>query len=280
LRLSLDEDVGDGDVTSRATIAPGTQAESRVVTREQCTVAGVVLLTPLVEALAARPGYESARQLRVHEDAEEGDVVEAGSTLCRIDGDAHAILTLERTLLNFVGRLSGIATETARFVAVVHAAGAQTKILDTRKTTPGHRVLEKYAVRCGGGTNHRLGLFDAVLIKDNHIAAAGGVRAAVERAIAEAPAGCRVEVECDTMEQAEEAIASGAGSLLLDNFSPTDAAAAVKWIDGRARIEISGGVTIEDVAAYARAGVDEISVGRLTHSAHSIDVSMEIRSQS
>jgi nicotinate-nucleotide pyrophosphorylase (carboxylating) len=280
LRLSLDEDVGDGDVTSRATIAPGTQAESRVVTREPCTVAGVVLLTPLVEALAARRGYEAARELRVYEDAREGELVDANSVLCRVDGDAHAVLTLERTLLNFVGRLSGIATETARFVEVVRATGAQTKILDTRKTTPGHRMLEKYAVRCGGGTNHRIGLFDAVLIKDNHIAAAGGVQAAVERAIAEAPAGCRIEVECDTVEQVEEAIASGAGSLLLDNFSPEDAAAAVKWIDGRARIEISGGVTIEDVAAYARAGVDEISVGRLTHSAHSIDVSMEIRSGS
>jgi len=280
VRLSLDEDVGEGDITSRATIAPGTLASSRMIVREACAVAGMVLLPPLIEGLAARPGYEAAADLRVSLDASDGDRVEAGAVLCRIDGDARAILTLERSLLNFVGRLSGIATETARFVAAVGETGAATRILDTRKTTPGHRILEKYAVRCGGGSNHRFGLFDAVLIKDNHIAAAGGVRTAVERALVDAPAGCRVEVECDTLEQAEEAIAAGAHFVLLDNFSVADAADAVRRIAGRAHIEISGGVTLDEIAEYARAGVDEISVGRLTHSAHSIDVSMEIRSGS
>jgi nicotinate-nucleotide pyrophosphorylase (carboxylating) len=175
VRLSLDEDVGEGDITSRATIASGTTASSRMIVRESCIVAGMVLLPPLIEGLAARPGYEAAADLRVSLEASDGDRVEAGAVLCRIDGDARAILTLERSLLNFVGRLSGIATETARFVAAVGETGATTRILDTRKTTPGHRVLEKYAVRCGGGSNHRFGLFDAVLIKDNHIAAAGGV---------------------------------------------------------------------------------------------------------
>ena len=185
------------------------------------------------------------------------------------------LLTLERTFLNFVGRMSGLATLTARYVAAVRATGAKTRELDTRQTAPGHRLLEKYAVRCGGGHNHRMGLFDAVLIKDNHIVAAGGIGVAVRSALARGPKGIDVEVECDGVAQGEEAIAAGATALLLDNLRPDAVRTAVKQIGGRARIEVSGGITLETIGDYARAGVDDISVGRIPHSAPSADVALD-----
>jgi nicotinate-nucleotide pyrophosphorylase (carboxylating) len=193
-----------------------------------------------------------------------------------LDGDAWGLLTVERTLLNFLGRLSGIATETARIVGKVREAGCTTRILDTRKTTPGWRLLEKHAVACGGGTNHRMGLFDAVLIKDNHVIAAGGVAEAVRKAIANVPQGVRIEVECDTLEQVRVALDAGATAVLLDNFTPEQVAEAVVFIGGRAEIEVSGGVSEDTVVAYAKAGPASISLGRLTHSARSADVSMEV----
>jgi nicotinate-nucleotide pyrophosphorylase (carboxylating) len=251
-----------------------------VVARESCVAAGLVLFEPLAEELAARPGFDAARTLRVSGSVGDGARVPAGAALCTITGNARALLTFERTFLNFVGRLAGIATTTARYVDAVRATGAHARVLDTRKTTPGHRLLEKYAVRCGGGANHRMGLYDAVLIKDNHIVAAGGIRAAVTRALAHAPVGVDVEVECDSLAQAEDAIAAGATALLLDNFAVDALGAAVAAIAGRARVEISGGVTLERIGEVARAGVDDISVGRLTHSAPSIDVALDFEIES
>ncbi len=217
-----------------------------------------------------------AASLMLSEQVGDGAAVAAGKSLCVIDGEACAILTLERTLLNFVAHLSGVATETAAVVRMVRAAGCSTPILDTRKTTPGMRRLEKYAVVCGGGTNHRMGLFDAVLIKDNHVVAAGGIDRAVQAALAGAPPGTDVEVECDTIEQVAMALEAGARSILLDNFSPERVAEAVRFIARRARVEVSGGVGPDTVLAYAKAGPDGISLGRLTHSARSVDLSMEL----
>lgn len=275
LRLSLDEDVGPGDLTSESTVRTDAIARGTVMARQALVTSGLVLFEPLVEELAARPAMGGAKSLCVSGPVGDGVSVAAGTALCTIEGNARALLTLERTFLNFVGRMSGIATLTASYVAAVRAAGAKTRVLDTRKTTPGHRLLEKYAVRCGGGANHRLGLFDAVLIKDNHVVAAGGIAAAVRAALAHAPKGVDVEVECDSLEQAEEAIGAGATALLLDNFTPDAVREAVARIGGRARIEVSGGVNLDTVAAYAAAGADDVSVGRLTHSAPSADVALD-----
>jgi nicotinate-nucleotide pyrophosphorylase (carboxylating) len=277
IRLALQEDVGTGDLTTRATVPRTTQARGRVVARENLVVCGVALVDAIVEELA-RMGEAGAgaASLRITERAGDGARAGAGATLCIVDGDAWGVLTLERTFLNFVGRLSGIATETARVVGAVREAGCRTKILDTRKTTPGWRLLEKYAVACGGGSNHRMGLFDAVLIKDNHVVAAGGIGEAVRAALANSPKGVRIEAECDTMEQVRIALEAGATALLLDNFTPDEVAAAVAEIGGRAEVEVSGGITMDTVVAFAKAGPDSISLGRLTHSARSADVSMDV----
>lgn len=280
IRLALAEDIGAGDLTTRCTVARNTQARGRVVAREAMAVAGMALLDPILEELVAMgEAGAGAASLQVRDRVGDGTHVEAGATLCTLDGDAWGILTLERTFLNFLGHLSGVANETARVVSVVRGAGCATRILDTRKTTPGWRRLEKYAVLCGGGANHRMGLFDAVLIKDNHIVAAGGIAEAVRAALAGSPAGVDVEVECDTMEQVGIALEAGAKAVLLDNFTPERVAEAVSFIAGRARIEVSGGVNMETVVAYAKAGPDDISLGRLTHSARSADVSMEVELQ-
>lgn len=280
-RLALAEDIGDGDLTSACTIDAGTRAVANVVAREDLTVSGLGLFDPLLEEfqkLCPQAQHEAA-DVHLLESRADGSAVVAGDVLCRFEGSARGLLTLERTFLNFVGHLSGVATEAAKFVAAVRAVGASTRILDTRKTTPGWRQLEKYAVVCGGGANHRMGLFDAVLIKDNHVIAAGGIGAAVKRALAQAPAGVDVEVECDTIEQLREALTAGATSVLLDNFTPDQVRAAVAEIAGRARVEVSGGITLGTVAEYAAAGADDISVGYLTHSARCVDVSMEVELQ-
>lgn len=278
--MSLDEDVGAGDLTTQLTVPPQASAVATVVVREDCTVSGLVLFAPLANALAARSGGgPTLAAPRLGQSVGDGASVEAGSVVCRLEGSARALLTLERTFLNFLGRMSGIATLTARYVDAVAATGARTRILDTRKTTPGHRLLEKYAVACGGGANHRMGLFDAVLIKDNHVAAAGSVAAAVEVALGGAGKGVVVEVECESLAQVEEALGAGARSVLLDNFTPSEVAEAVALVAGRARIEVSGGISLSSLGDYARAGADDISIGRLTHSAPSIDVSMEIQAK-
>jgi nicotinate-nucleotide pyrophosphorylase (carboxylating) len=262
---ALAEDVGAGDVTTDALVPPDARARARIVQREPGVVAGL----RVAEAVFRRVDPE----LRWHPHAREGEWREAG-LVAEIAGSAGSILRGERVALNFLGRLSGIATLTARFVAAVEGTGA--RILDTRKTTPGLRTLEKGAVKAGGGANHRFGLFDAVLIKENHIAAAGGVRVAVDRARAAARDGMLLEVECTSLEEIDEALAAGATRLLLDNMGTEEMAEAVRRVAGRAELEASGGVTLDTVRAIAETGVEYISVGALTHSAPALDLSLEL----
>ncbi len=277
LDLSLEEDLGAGDLTTLATVGAGVEVRAKVRIQEECVLSGVALFEPLVAAMLRRNRpEEEADTLRMLTACSDGTRLQAGDVACEIAGSARALLMIERTLLNLVGRMSGIATLTARFVDAVRAAGSSTRILDTRKTAPGHRVLEKYAVRCGGGHNHREGLFDGILIKDHHVAAAGGIAAAVRRALNNAPEGIFVEVECDNEAQVEEALAASARAILVDNFEPQQVRAVIEQVAGRARVEVSGGITLDTVAAYAQAEPDDISVGSLTHSAGTVDVSMEI----
>ncbi len=266
VRAALAEDVGTGDLTTLLTVPENTLAMGSLIAKQSGIVAGL----PVAEQvfLQVDPGLE------VLTVAEEGDYVEAGETLMSARGSARSILTAERVALNFVQRLSGIATKTARFVALVE--GTKARIVDTRKTTPGLRALEKYAVRVGGGFNHRFGLYDAILIKDNHIQAAGGIGPAVLAAYAQAPHTMTVTVECDTLEQVGEAIEAGADIVLLDNMSLEMLRQAVEMLDGQAAAEASGGVNEETVTAIAQTGVDIISVGALTHSATALDISLNL----
>jgi nicotinate-nucleotide pyrophosphorylase (carboxylating) len=267
---ALAEDIGQGDLTTLAVIPAGARAEALVVMREPGVVAGL----PVLEAVFA--ALDSA--LTLESDVADGQSVAAGATLARVAGSARAILTGERVALNLLQRLCGIATLTARYVAAVR--GLPVRILDTRKTTPGLRALEKYAVRAGGGTNHRFGLYDAVMLKDNHLAllAAHGVDIgeAVARARAAVGPMVRIEVEADTVEQVRAAAAAGADLILLDNMGPALLREAVAAAAGRARLEASGSITLETVRAVAEAGVDYISVGALTHSARALDIGLDI----
>jgi len=254
IELALAEDVGDGDITTRILVPPDAQATARIVRREPGVVAGLDVAAAVFERfdVALEPG--------------EGDVV------ARLEGPAAGILTAERTALNFLGRLSGIATLTARYVEAVAGTGAQ--ILDTRKTIPGLRALEKAAVVAGGGTNHRMGLYDAIMVKENHARAAGGLAEATRKAIAEGPYGVEVCVECETGDEVDLAITCGARRLLLDNMSLDELREAVERAAGRAQLEASGGITLENVRGVAETGVDFISVGALTHSAPALDFSL------
>ena len=265
---ALAEDMGPGDVTTLATIP----AEARCTAELNSRVDGVVAGLPVA--------IEAFRQLdpdvEIEQHAQDGDTVRPGDTLLTIRGAARGVLTAERVALNFVQRMSGTATATARYVAAVQ--GTKATIIDTRKTTPGLRQLEKYAVRAGGGQNHRFGLFDGVLIKDNHIAASpDGVGGAILAARRGAPHSLRVEVETESLDQVREALEAGADAILLDNMSPEELRAAVKLIDGRAVAEASGGVRLETVRLVAEAGVDLISVGALTHSAPALDLGLDFR---
>jgi nicotinate-nucleotide pyrophosphorylase (carboxylating) len=263
---ALAEDVGRGDITTQLTVPPDLHAAAEIVAKQDGVLAG----GPLVERVFAALG---ARDVRVTHHVADGATFTAGTTLMAIDGLAADLLTGERTALNFLQQLSGVATLTRRYVEAI--AGTTARIIDTRKTAPGQRALQKYAVRMGGGHNHRGGLDDGILIKDNHIAAAGGVGAAVAAARRRAPHTARVQVECATLAQVDEALASGADAILLDNMPLGDLAAAVRRIAGRAVVEASGGVTLDTVRAIAETGVDVISVGALTHSAPAIDLSMK-----
>jgi nicotinate-nucleotide pyrophosphorylase (carboxylating) len=267
---ALAEDVGQGDLTTLAVIPAAARAEALVVTREPGVVAGL----PVLEAVFAAIDPALAVERRVA----EGDTAAAGAALARVAGAARAILTGERVALNLLQRLCGIATLTARYVAAVR--GLPVRILDTRKTTPGLRALEKYAVRAGGGTNHRFGLYDAMMLKDNHLAllAAHGVDLgeALGRARAAAGPMVRIEVEAETVEQARAAAEAGADMILLDNMSPALLREAVAAVAGRALLEASGGITLETVRAVAETGVDYISVGALTHSARALDIGLDI----
>jgi nicotinate-nucleotide pyrophosphorylase (carboxylating) len=276
IRLALAEDFGEaGDITSTATIPSAGRARARLVSR----AAGILAGLPVALRLAEQ--FELIDQWRTHRA--DGDRLEPGSLIAEIAGPARSVLAIERTVLNFLQRLSGIATLTARYVAEVAGTGA--RILDTRKTTPGWRVLEKYAVRCGGGHNHRMGLFDAILIKDNHLAflrAQGGsepIAASITASRAHAPDGAIVEIEVDTLEQLDLALCCRADIILVDNLGPEGLAQAVSRRDSRApgvELEASGGVSLASVAALARTGVDRISVGALTHSAPALDIAMDL----
>ena len=261
---ALAEDVGEGDVTTDATVAEDAVGAAEIVLREPGVVCGLGVAEAVFRALDP--------ELRFERLVDEGATVTGSTAVARVSGPERAILTGERTALNFLGRLSGIATLTRRYVDAVSGTG--TAILDTRKTTPGLRPLEKHAVAAGGGRNHRFGLDDGVLVKDNHLRAAGSVAAAVERVRTATP--LPVEVECDTLEQVSEALDAGVDAILLDNMSLAELRAAVALAGGRARLEASGGVTLDNVLAIAETGVDEISVGALTHSARSLDVSLEL----
>ena len=263
IERALAEDVGEGDVTTMAVVPAGARAHARIEQREPGVPAGL--------ALAAAVFLRTGPDLGWTQHAAEGEWREPG-LLAEVAGDAGAILRAERVALNFLGRLSGVATLTARYVQAV--AGTGVGILDTRKTTPGLRALEKEAVRAGGGISHRAGLHDAILVKENHSALAGGVGEASRRALASAPEGVPVEVECATLAEVEEALAAGVPRLLLDNMSPAGLREAVELVAGRASLEASGGITLATVRAVAESGVDFISVGALTHSAAALDVSL------
>lgn len=273
IELALAEDLGvAGDLTSRATIPADAAGACRFAARQEGVLSGL----PVARRVAARFGLVDSWE----EAARDGNHIGPGTAFVRVSGPLRDLLAMERTALNFLQRLSGIATLTARFVAAV--AGTRAVILDTRKTTPGWRVLEKYAVRCGGGHNHRMGLFDAVLIKDNHLAwlSAGGdpIGRAVAAARAQSPRGTTVEVEVDTLEGLDRALECRPDLVLVDNLGPDALAEAVRRRDARAPgvlLEASGGVILDRVAALARAGVDRISVGALTHSAAALDLGLD-----
>jgi nicotinate-nucleotide pyrophosphorylase (carboxylating) len=262
VRRALDEDIGDGDVTTRATVPAGTRAHARITQKQPGVLFGLDA-AQLAFALLDRDA-------RFTRQAVEG-VWRDGGPVLEVEGDAAALLGAERTALNFLQRCSGIATLTARYVEAVR--GTRARVLDTRKTTPGLRLIEKAAVVAGGGTNHRAGLYDAVLIKENHAAMAGGVGRAVELARAAAP-DLLVEVECRTDAEVDEALAAGATRLLLDNMSPAQMRAIVERVGERAELEASGGIDLETIRDVAETGVQFISVGALTHSAPSLDLSL------
>ena len=263
LRRALEEDIGAGDITSQICVPAGLIAHGRYLAREPQIVAGVELL-PLIFEM--RGGVDSLELTKA-----SGDLAQEGEVLATVRGRAHTLLECERVSLNFLQRLGGVATLARRFADAV--AGTGCRILDTRKTTPGLRRLEKMAAAAGGITNHRMGLFDAVLIKNNHISAAGGVRNALRLA---SSCALPVEIEVRTKEEIVEALDAGATSLLLDNFSPSEAAAHIRFVNRRATVEISGGVTVENVRAYAEAGADFVSAGAITHSAPAVDVSFRL----
>ena len=263
---ALTEDIGAGDVTTEAVIPSALRARGRFLAKEALVVCGL----PFAREVFAQLDPEAAWS----ETAREGEAVAAGAVLAQVEGRGRAVLSGERTALNFVQRLSGIATLARR--AVEEISGTQAAILDTRKTTPTLRDIEKYAVRIGGGTNHRMGLYDAVLVKDNHLALAGGIREAVRRAGAAGFAPSAIEVEVEDIQGALEAIHCGVGRILLDNFALAEVAQAVKEIAGRARVEVSGGLDPGCLLPFASAGVDYLSIGRLTHSARAVDISLEV----
>jgi nicotinate-nucleotide pyrophosphorylase (carboxylating) len=263
VREALAEDLGDGDLTSLATVDDH-PATGVLIARGALVVCGL--------AVSAEVFRQMDGEVSFHPHVDDGADASEGQVLATVSGRARALLAAERTALNFLQRLSGIATLTSRYAA---AAGGRIVVLDTRKTTPTFRALEKYAVRCGGGTNHRLRLDDGLLIKDNHKRLAGGVGPAVARALAHAD-GLDVEVEVETLDEVEAALAAGAPRILLDNFCTSDIRTAVARIAGRARVEISGGVTLERMAELAGTGADFVSVGALTHSAPAADISFEI----
>jgi nicotinate-nucleotide pyrophosphorylase (carboxylating) len=265
---ALAEDLGRaGDITSIATVPEDARARALVVARAAGTIAGLPFVAATLRKLSS--------DVEILPHARDGAAVAANTALMSVSGDARSILAAERTALNFIGHLSGIASATAQFVRRIE--GSKTRICCTRKTAPGLRALEKYAVRCGGGFNHRFGADDAILIKDNHIAVAGGIRAALERAKAVAGHLVKIEIECDSLEQLREVLDTGlADVVLLDNMDIATLQSAVALVAGRLVIEASGGITLDNVAAIAATGIDTMSSGAITHSAPALDVALDI----
>jgi nicotinate-nucleotide pyrophosphorylase (carboxylating) len=266
---ALAEDLGSGDVTSNACLPASLEVEAEIEARAPLVVCGLEVAAACFAAVDARVEVSPLRR--------DGDLVTGVTPLARVAGSARSVFAGERIALNFLGRLCGVASLTRRFVEA--AAGTGARILDTRKTLPGWRALDKYAVAVGGGTNHRFGLYDAVLIKDNHIAAAGGVAAAVKAARASAAPHLAIQVEVESVAQAEEALGAGAQMLLLDNRTPAELRELVQRFGERASLEASGGVTLANVRAVAETGVHRISIGALTHSAPAADVALEVRAR-
>jgi nicotinate-nucleotide pyrophosphorylase (carboxylating) len=266
VRAALAEDLGlAGDITTNATVAADAVANAVIATRRDGVISGLQLAEAAFHALNADIAFASKKP--------DGTRVVPGDVIATVSGNARAILTAERVALNFMGRMSGIATLTKRYTDAI--AGTHAKIADTRKTTPGLRAFEKYAVRCGGGQNHRTGLFDAVLIKDNHIVAAGGLTAAITAARAAVGHMVKIEVEVDTLEQLDAVMTHKVDAVLLDNMTPAQLKDAVKRVAGRCLTEASGGVNLDTVRAIAETGVDMISVGALTHSAAVLDLGLD-----
>ena len=268
IRRALAEDIGPGDATTEACVPVERRAAGRFLARERQVLAGVELI-PMVYEAGRTFGLAKPYEIRLLKSS--GERAEDGDLIATVTGPARTLLTCERVALNFLQRLSGIATLARQYVEGV--AGTGCRILDTRKTTPGLRKLEKVAAAAGGVTNHRMGLYDAILIKNNHIAAAGGVRAAMENA---RRSGLLIEIEVRTRAELHEALACGARHLLLDNLTPSEAALWIREIDGRAKVELSGGINLDTVRAYAESGADFVSAGAITHSARATDISFRL----
>ncbi len=266
MRRALAEDVGMGDLTA-ALIPADIETGAQVVTREQAILCGTAWFDEVFRQVDERVG--------VAWNARDGDALHAEQTLCTLHGPARALLTGERTALNFLQLLSGTATQTQKYVGAIR--GTRAVVLDTRKTVPGLRRAQKYAVACGGGTNHRLGLYDAILIKENHIAAAGSIAEALRAARASAPKGVTVEIEVESLAQLREALAAGAERILLDNFNIEQLNTAVREASGRAKLEASGSIGLSNIRAVAETGVDFISVGDITKNVAAVDLSLRFR---
>jgi nicotinate-nucleotide pyrophosphorylase (carboxylating) len=278
LENALLEDRATSDATSYACIDPNRRAAATILAKEDCILAGIGCVGRILDVYAILDGAVTSHyEVTTHPEIFDGVRLHKGQSVAVIRHNARVVLSCERVILNFLQRMSGIATLTRKFVEAVH--GTKTRILDTRKTAPGLRVIDKYAVRCGGGQNHRLDLSDGVLIKNNHIALAGGVVPAVERALHNRRGAQPVEVEVRTLGELEQVLADGAEAVLLDNMSPETVAKAVQFcsrLERRIPLECSGGISLENVRSYAETGVDFISVGLLTHSPHAVDMSMRV----
>ena len=264
IQMALTEDIGSGDITTLSTVPKGTPSRAQLVAKEDFVLAGMEVVERVFKLLDADVAFEALKQ--------DGQQIVRGDVLAWIKGDAHTLLQGERVALNLMQRMSGIATHTAAFVEAV--AGTDAIIVDTRKTMPGLRVLDKYSVRMGGGQNHRTSLYDGVLIKENHIAAAGGITAAVQGARGRAPHTLKIEVETESLQDVQEALDAGADIIMLDNMTLDMLREAVDLIGGRAVTEASGGVNLDTVTEIAKTGVNLISVGALTHSSRAVDISM------
>ena len=267
--LALEEDIGTGDVTTDHLVSPDTMGNGAIVAKEDLIISGLDVARRVFECVDADIKFQTPFQ--------DGDRIQKGQTVVSLSGRLSALLTCERTALNFLQRLSGIATHVGTYAAALE--GKPVTLLDTRKTTPGLRELEKYAVKTGGGTNHRMGLYDAVLIKDNHIAAAGGISQAVTRIRAAVSDTMTIEVETTNLEEVQEAMDAGAHIIMLDNMDLDEIRAAIKLVNGKCKLEVSGGITLKHLADLANTGIDYISCGALTHSARAVDLSMRINTQ-